>query len=377
MTEYNLNEIENIVNTKFFTPIVLSDEQQIEFRTVDNVRSFAKGNGDLPAHVMMARMMEAFFGHYSTCLISDTKGLVTMFGKLFSGWSNKLYKKNQVLDPNEEENFFEPAINQRRMQMDQMFKHGNDDIKSMVKSQRIAFNADHRTKSEIDQLLSKYCFKIASRFYVVPVAKPRDLIKKYMELRLAMIEEWYDVVDHLSIKTIWPDDWFTSLDPKTVAIKVFPQDVWMDKEDLDQRFEKFKKWHKKAGNEALAEAKKNKDPVHIQHVIHEWDTALLYAKSLHDGMKVFEDDNLSDFIVDSDEEDEEKIAIQNKAFDDMEIDNYVQKRAINYDSRADYGDDMTDEQIEELLRKQDKKAKRIEKQYGHFFEKTEEGSDDE
>lgn len=379
MTEYNLNELENIVNTKFFTPIVLNETQQIEFTSVQSVREYAKGNGDLPVHTMMTRMLEAFFAHHSTCQISDLGGLATMFGKLYIGWCNRLYRKNKVLDPEEYAHFYEPVVLKRRMEFDQMYKQGNADVKAAVKAQRIAFNADHRLEGEVHDLVSKFCFKIASRFYVVPITKSRDIIKKYMKLRLKVIDEWYEHVYPSTMKTLWPDDWFTSLDPRTVAMKVFPQDVLMDQDDIDNRFEKFKKWHKKAGKEALKEARATNDPSYVQHVIHEWDTALLYAKSLHDGMQVYKEEDMDDFIVDDDDvsEYDSDVAARNDEYDAMEVDNDIKKKASKYEGKGGYADDATDQEIEAYLKKQDKKTKKLQRRFRNLEERAEEADSDE
>lgn len=301
MTEYNLNDIENVVNTKYFTPFNIEEGSQLIFKSVNDVRDYAKGNGDLPPHAMMQRMLEAFFGHDSTCLISDKAGLAQMFAKLYSGWVLRLYNKNSLLAPNKDDGNYDDIIHEKTIQFDQMYRQGNVDIKRMVVAQLNEFKANHRTLSEIDILLSKYCFIIASRYYS---AKDRDnkmYFKHYRRLREAVIEAWYDVTTITTFKTINPDHWFTSSSPQSVALRLFPQNIIMDADEVEHRFNQYKKWHKKAGVEALEKIKVT-NPELVTDIIKEWDMALLLANRLKETMSIYIDDDDDD---DDDETDEQ------------------------------------------------------------------------
>lgn len=377
MTEFNLNEIENVVKTKFFTPIIIPDSQQIEFKRVNDVREYAKGPGDLPAHIMMNRMLEAFFGHYSTCLIRDVKGLTAMFAKLYRGWVDRLYERNRDLAP--DDYYFEPYIHEKRVQFDQLYKEGNDDVKRAIVAQRLAFHAHHRTKTEIEILVSQYVFKIASRYYNVPFTKTKDLVKMYNKFRYEFIEEWYDVVESYVMLKVFPDVEFVSLEPRTVAMNVFPQDKELYASELDERLNNYIKWHKKASRADILEARKLNDPGHLMTVQNKWDSALMYAKSLHDGMMKMahelEDYEEDDFIVDDDDvmEDDEAVAEQNERTDRALLDSEVTRGAAKYDNMDTYNvDDYTLEQIEDMLRKDDKKQRKRDKRVSKFIDRVEE-----
>jgi hypothetical protein len=288
---------------------------------------------------------------------------------------------NQSLAP--EDDYFEPYIHEKRVHFDQMYKNGNADVKQAIAAQRLAFHAHHRAKNEIEILVSKYAFKMASRYYRVSQTMSRDHIIKYMKFRLAFIDRWYDTVGSIAMKEIVPDVLVASLDARTVAMNVFPQHKEFYADELDDRLQSYIKWHKKASRDAVVEARKLKDPVYLQSVQNEWDSALLYAKSLHDGMMEMAHDmdeyEEDDFIVDDDEimEDDEDIAEQNKRLDDSMLRDSAEMQSQRYDRMNVYNDDATEEEIEAYLRKQDKKQRKMEKRLARFMDQTEEGSDEE
>lgn len=368
MTEYNLNDIENVVNTKFFTPFTIAEESQLIFSSVDDVRQYAKGNGELPPHAMMQRMLEAFFGHDSTCLINDKAGLAQMFAKLYKGWVLRLYNRNSLIAPNETDGYYDDIIHEKKIQFDQMYKQGNADIKRMIVAQLNEFKANHRTLSEIDVLLSKYCFVIASRYYVTKERKNKSHFKHYRRLREAVIEAWYDVITITTLKTVNPDHWFTSTDPRSIAMRLFPQDVIMDDYEVEHRFNKYKKWHKKAGAEALEEVKRT-NPELVPATIREWDMALLLAKRLKDTMAIYREGDMTDFIVEEDE-DEEEIEQQNRRLNEQQFKQYAEQQQASYDNRVGYSNDATDEEIQKYLRREDKKAARREKRSRNMFDRA-------
>lgn len=283
MSEYNLNEIEAYVNTELFTSIIIDDTKQLNFTSEEDVRAFAKGPGNLPVHVMMNRMIEVMFGHYSTCFNIKHSQLSTMFVKLFCGWCQKLAMKNRVLGEPNEEYDFDHHIHNKRVGFDQHHKLGNDDIKDVIKGQQLAFNADHRTQKEIQKLLSKYVFKVASTYYNIPFNKDVQVQLLYIRLRTNIIEQWTVVTNsHKLLREMDPEEMFKTLDPKTVAMEYFPQNIVLFRKQLDKRFRRFKRWHKKESSVAVNNAN---DPKYRQVVINKWDNALLYAKALYDGMK--------------------------------------------------------------------------------------------
>lgn len=277
MSDYNLNEIEIAIVAKNFTPIILNKKHQLNFKSAQDVRMYAKGPGNVAVHTMMDKMLEAFFGHYSTCVNVNSESLVTMFGKLFSGWVTRLVKHNVDHD--------DSRIYDRRAHFDQHYKHGNDDLKEVIIGQRMAFNAVHRTSQEIQVLVSKYVFKIASRYYNVPHYYHKDVQIKYLKLRVALIDEWYRHVDDNVIKSVFPDLLFKTISARDVAWTLFPQDKELYAEKLDERLDMFIKWHKTAARDALQLVHDTKDVDLIREKQNEWDSALLYAKKLHDGMK--------------------------------------------------------------------------------------------
>lgn len=366
MSEYNLNEIDNFVKTELFTPIRIDDAHQLHFSTVDSVRQYTKGPGNLPVHVMMNRMLEAMFGHYSTCENVDHKGLSTMFGKLFIGWCQKLEIKNRVLGEPQDGYDYDHHIHERHIEFDQHHKLGNDDVKKIVQEQRLAFGADHRTYSDIVRLISKYFFRVVSQYYIIPRERSKKIQMAYMKLRFEIIEEWVLKAGIRVLRELNPEDNFRSVDPKTVAMDYFPQDKALFIENLNFRLDKYKKWHKKESKEAIKMASTLNDPQYRLQIVNEWDSALLYAKSLHDGMVEMErdreqDDN--DFVVETDEDDGEEISRQNNDMDndemDMEVDNDIKK----YNGKELYKDDATEEEIDEFLRRHDKKSRRHERKF--------------
>lgn len=303
-----------------------------------------------------------------------------MFGKLYRGWVDRLYSKNKELAP--DDYFFEPYIHKKRIEFDQLHKLGNDDVKQAIIAQRLAFHAYHRTNNEIEVLISQYVFKVASRYYNIPVTRSKDFVKQYMKFRLLFIEEWYDVVDSFVIRKVCPDISFTSLEPRTVAMNVFPQDQELYADELDDRLQKYIKWHKKASKEAIQEARKSNDPEYLRTIQNRWDAALLYAKSLHDGMMEMavhmnDYDNDDDFIVDDDDimEDDEEISMQNKFLDDAMASEDAAKHSRKYEDMQMYDDDITEEEIERYLKKQDKKQRKRERKIAKFLERAKEERD--
>lgn len=286
--EVNLNDIENMVNNKYFTPYVINTQSQLSFTKPEDVRQYVKGNGQLPPHVMMQRMMEAFFGHYETCLISDKKTMVVMFGKLFSGWVSKLYEKNKELETTKDITTScecDKKINEHNMQLDQMHKRGNDDIKRIMSVQKMSFRSKHRTLPEIKTLITKYCFVVASRYYSVPLNSNINMIGNYRALREALIMEWYIALDDVNLTNILnPDVLFKKIDAMSMALRLFPQGVTMEKDEIESRFAKYKKWYNDASVIAIMKARESDNAQVILHTKSEWSIGLIYAEKLKDAL---------------------------------------------------------------------------------------------
>lgn len=384
----NLNEIEQTVNTKYFTPIKIPPSQQHNFTSVNEVREFAKGNGNFPVHVQMQRLLQAMFGHHSTCLLLSknqkfvkSNNLPTMFGNLFKGWVMILYSKNQVLDRRVNDNSYDHLIVDKRKNHDDIYKSGNDDIKRIALANRLAFHADHRTLQEINELISLYCFKIASRFYNIPTNLGKEHVSAYMNLRLQVIETWSQCVDITTLRRIQPDYYFISMDPVTVAMRAFPLDKELYTDQLKTRLRNYKKWHRDAHQSALSEAKETEDDMFIQGVQNQWNGALntanaLYLSAYEQAERLENGDEMNDFIInDSDmeeEEDEDAIREQNRRFDESNLQESVNLIASRYDGTDMYDENASDEQIDEILNRLDKKAKRKERRYARFGDQVEE-----
>jgi hypothetical protein len=291
MSDYNLNEIENDVNTAFFFPIKILASQQLNFTSDNDVRVFAKGPGNLPVHIMVNRMMESFFGHYSTCVNVDHQLLTVMFGKLFIGWVNKMIQIN-------------------------------NDVKKIIVNHRLAFHAEHRTRFEIELLLSKYFFKAASCYFTVPHNYSKEVQIQYIKLRVKIIEQWAALVGDTTVRVVKAEVWFKQIDVINVAIDYFPQGVELSEKELNKRLQKFINWHKKAAVEALETASETSDLHYRQSVINEWDAALLYAKSLHDGMmKTYHD-------MEQDEEENGENILMASIVDNNEVEEFLRKQAM-------------------------------------------------
>jgi hypothetical protein len=314
MSDYNLNEIENDLNTGFFFPVKILASQQLNFTSDNDVRVFAKGPGNLPVHIMVNRMMESFFGHYSTCANVDHQLLTVMFGKLFLGWVNKMVQNNNDVSDTD--------IHEKRISFDQHHRLGNDDVKKIIVNHRLAFHAEHRTRFEIELLLSKYFFKVASCYFTVPHNYSKEVQIKYIKLRVRIIEQWAALVGDTTVRVVKAEVWFKQIDALNVAMDYFPQGIELSEKELNKRLQKFINWHKKAAVEALETASETSDLHYRQSVINEWDAALLYAKSLHDGMmKTYHE-------MEGDEEENGENILMASIVDNNEVEEFLRKQAM-------------------------------------------------
>lgn len=281
--EYDLNHIELIVNTKLNKPILVQDEHQINFKTVDSVRQYIKGpNNSMPICVMVDRMMESYFGHRRTCLLVHAE-LITMFMKLFKGWIEHF---KYIINDKIREQDLNDYVDSNKKKFDMLYTNAeHDDLRSMLVNEHYDFNKTFRKHPEIEYLLSMYLFKLATRYYHVPHAYGRTISEQYIKLRNDMIIGWYRTVSEETTHQVFPEKVFVQITPIHVAISTFALDKSYTKSDLDRRLKKFIKWHSKAYKVALNEAQMlDNNSLNIENVKNEWNSALLYVKCMYKGM---------------------------------------------------------------------------------------------
>jgi hypothetical protein len=199
--------VEKLANMDFL-PVTLP--RQLGFSSVTQVKEYVKQStrkedeDDNPI-LMMSVLMEAFFGHYSTCLL-DHKDLTTMFAKLINACVDRIYHQGIVTVPEEmrqDVTVYEPHIEAWEAKLikevnestppgegrNQMMEKVTADVKNI-----------HRSKVDIEVLVSKFTFKMASRFYVVPVhliRQPQPFVSRYIALRNIMFAKWIELTPYV------------------------------------------------------------------------------------------------------------------------------------------------------------------------------------
>ena len=369
MSQYNLNDIEMYILRRDVIPVYIEKEKQLYFESTQQVKMFIRGVLDgppaYPNHVMMQRLMTAYFGHYSTTLL-DLNELQRMFGKLFRYWLGTLYSKSTQLPHN---GYEDEAIEDEQNRMNDLYDKAHDGIKELIVQKRIAFDGVHRKKRDIEELLSKYTFAMASKYYNVNREFTGEHAVQYMKLRIKLIDEWYNCIESVVVlKKLNPESLFVTYDPATVALKYFPADDILEKEELDINLQRYIKWNKNGKANALRKA----DAADVERVTNVWDSALVYARALHDGMIPFAikmEQNENKFIVPDDQVEQDDVEMYKKV-DRARLEKQVHKISKRFENVDTYDSDADEEQIETFLRRQDRKAVRNEKRGKAFVEKV-------
>lgn len=293
----NLNDLE-VVATTVFLPVTFPN--QLGFSSIDQVKVYMKEHSksddfydhDIDHAKAMTVMMESYFGHFAVCRLPHGP-LLVMWTKLMTSWVDTLIDQTRWIVPpdrRDKSSDYDEFVIAGKVKIDEGVKTMtwlSTVEKKVEKEKRLSeFHSRYRTRADIIILLSKFCFTMASRFYVVPVhLRPAVVVsycKRYTSLRSELIDVWYDsVADSTSVIKIFnPQCWFVSLEPKTVAMKMFRDDLEVPSKQLRAKGSSFKRWFKRERNISLQNAKEINDEVFYRQERIRWHEAGLYAEKL-------------------------------------------------------------------------------------------------
>lgn len=403
-----LNELEEKA-TAYYLPITIANQQ--DFKNIAQVRAYI--NNKVPNHnarQLMIVIMECLFGHYSTCLLPH-KDLVLMFKKLFKSWTNMLYMQNRELIPpgkqykNDEllELYIESKISMAEERIKSTTSNKSE-IREAMKVERRKIANYFRPYRDLEILVSKFSFNMASRFFVVPVHLSAKICKRYVSLRDAVIESWYDIIVSLdTVKMFNPNVWFVSVEPKGAAFKMFPPDALYDMELLDSKMDSFKKWFKREKKRSLELASASNNEAVVLKTTEEWVQGMVYAKQLYNALKpraLQLSGEESNFIVEDEEEDDEyednneelegdhtyksdeelendEMDEDEKALQQQQFARYAAqfKHMNDIDEAAAEASGNYEAYVKKALKKQDEEAEKRAAKYAQFEEQVVEDSD--
>jgi hypothetical protein len=247
----------------------------------DQISAYKRAHGGNDLISSLATMMEAFFGHYSTCRLSH-KDLVVMWGRVFKDLVNRLYNQNRSL-PRVGDDNLEDCVRIGKERIKEEFRNDKIELARRLDT----FEAHYRTRGEIITLVTKFSFNAASRFFVMPLHLDPLTIEQYATLRLDMIKTWYDDLsgnDISALRLVSPYRYFGTLDPKTTAFRLFKPDLYVDFRELKRRKTVFTRWWKRESVSAIQAAVGSQDFDYIDHVRYNWDEAKLYSDQLYQAL---------------------------------------------------------------------------------------------
>ena len=347
----HLNGIDDIIKEDLLLSVTF--QHQIHFTSTSQVRKYIKDRGTTPGKDdnpfdLVTVMMEAFFGHYSTSLLNQSE-LVTMWSKLFVNSIDRLYLQNILIVPEDKrdtEEHFESYIEAATVHAEEMAiaetEPYSQERKLLKKEYLDRVTDKYRSKTELAILFSKFTFMMGSRFYTPPIHKSPEILKKYITLRANIINAWCDMVGIEVLKNVNPDLSFFTIEPKSVAFKVFPPDAQYDNNQLRDRKRKFDNWFDRERDLALQKAEETGDFNYKADIRRQWRVARAYGNLLHDALVPRaqaitdgEAEEDADFIVNDNENADEEFQVQSS--DDEQED--------DHDYESDEGDD--DEELTE------------------------------
>lgn len=369
-----------------YLPITLP--RQYGFVNVAQVKEYVKQHGkdegsrDENPEKLMSLLMEVFFGHYSTCRLNHTE-LIAMWRKLMSGWVGTLYDQNEWLVPEEVRRNSRGYIDFDDYVMDAEIR-----INSTSKNKKVELNALHkryRTKSDLVLLVSKYSFIHASRFYILPLHLRPEIVKQYSALRDGIIEAWYDMVMDFPkvMRRINPNTWFSSLEPKTVATRIFRPDLYIHTDMLNKKKNAFNRWWARERKISLESAETTNDPAFVATRTREWEEAKVYATSLYNALLPrsraldAEDDAFIDNAEYSDDENMHQELDNQRMEEDVReaVGSLKHVGLIDEDAAMASGD--YDNYVKRQLKKADRRTAEFEKKFKGLIDEADEKGDDE
>jgi len=380
----DLNKLEQESDQEYL-PITLP--RQLVFGNSNQVRGYIKEHGyvedtdDEHKHLITV-MAEAFFGHYSTCLLNH-KELIDMWVKLTNSWVHKLYSQNQFLHrpkTNLKEDYLEQAIDSNRTRIEEEYKNNKEERESKLEM----FDARYRGKSDIIRIVSKYCFSQMSRFYVIPLHLRKEIVERYTSLRSEIISMWYEyIADIPNIRRIDPSKLFQSLEPKSVAYKLFNPNLFVHTEVLNRKMRAFNRWWVRERKISLASAEETNDQDFIERKLQEWTDAKRYAirlsRSLRPRSKLLDQKDV-DFIDNTEySEDEQMYTELDQARENVAVQRMAKslKHTHTFDEEAAERSGDYDAYVERAFKKSDRKARHKERKFKAFMEEADEADDDE
>lgn len=413
----HLNDVERMATTVYH-PITLP--RQLAFSSPDQVRKYIiestrRPNEEDNPVAMMAVMMEAYFGHYSTCMLNHEE-LVNMWARLFTSAVNRLYdqsintvplnmRKDLVVSNYRFDGYIEELRTRVKEKVNASTTKKNE--RERFKKEELNYFANYyRTRKEIVELMTKFSFNMGSRFFVLPIHRRAIDVQSYMSLRDEIVDKWCEVgVD--ALMTVNPYRWFTVQDPKSVVFETFPPDAEYDMEMLGIKKRKFITWLNREKRHRLKVAKDTDDFDYAQAVEQEFKEAIKYfnimSKALEPRAKRLTQEEKS-FIVDDTSNSDSEIDENDLESTRKEDHEYVSDSEVEEDTDNDYirqqdqlllskfkhikdieddeEDEVSDEdeyqrRVEEKLAKLDQATREKQRKFKQFEEMAEEGGSDE
>lgn len=372
--------------TRNYLPITLP--RQYGFSSIAQVKEYIKqwgrdeGSREENPQKLMEIMMEVFFGHYSTCRLNHNE-LVAMWKKLMLGWSSQLYAQNEWIVPADK------RATTRYYDFDEFVHKAEHRLEETTPTKKLKVALAHlhkryRTKSELVLLVSMYSFAMGSRFYVVPLHLDPRVVQQYCALRDNMIEAWYEIaMDYpAAMRKLNPSRWLASIEPKSVAFKIFRPDLYVHTDMLNKKKTAFNTWWKRERKIQIESAQSTNDPEFIAMREREWDEAKLYATSLYNALlprsKALDKEE-DDFIDNTEYDDDENL---HQELDNTRLDQEVRKvtsnlrhtNLIDEDAAEASGD--YDKYVKRVLQRSDKRDSRKRRKFKNLEDSIEEGDEE-